>query len=387
MTADNLADLLVAHKEAILRLWASRVRSDAHIPQTDELSESRLRDHLPVILDEIAEILHHNADPERAGRSVARSGTTLAHAHQRFDDDYDLKATLRELAVLRVVIIEYCDSQRLVLQVDASVTLHAAIDQVMATSALEMERLRMTSLREKSNALASEAELRERFMGILGHDLRSPLQTVQLGVEAIINLTKDVAIVKLAQRVGANGARMARMIEQLLDFTEMRAGTMPIRRGPCDLAAIAQEGVASLRMAAPDRQITVALEGDTTGAWDADRVMQVITNLVRNAIEHGAPNAPIEVGINGLPTEARIRVHNMGHPIPAELLETIFQAFRRTRDSEGLGLGLHIVQQIARAHGGEVAVSSTPEVGTTFVVTLPRESPSELAPDDGPVKP
>ncbi len=380
MTADNLADLLVAHKEAILRVWATRVRGDAHIPQTEELSESQLRDHLPIILDEIAEILHRNADPERAGRSVARSSTTLAHAHQRFDDDYDLKATLRELAVLRVVIIEYCGSQQLVLQADASVTLHAAIDQVMATSALEMERLRTTSLRDKSNALASEAELRERFMGILGHDLRSPLQTVQLGAEAIATMTTDTAVVKLAQRVGATGARMARMIEQLLDFTAMRAGTIPIRRGPCDLAAIAQEGIAALRMAAPDREITVEIVGDTRGAFDSDRVMQVITNLVRNAIEHGAPNAPIDVGVIGLPTEARIRVHNLGHPIPAELLETIFQPFRRTRDSEGLGLGLHIVQQIARAHGGEVAVSSAPEVGTVFVVTLPRESPSTLDP-------
>jgi signal transduction histidine kinase len=374
MSASKIAEHLEKHKESILEDWVRRVRADLDVPETDRLSEARLRDHLPLILDELTETLRRQREPEQAGREVGESTATHGHARQRFEDNYDLRSALRELAVLRVVVIDRCDAEGVSFDRDSAVTFHAAIDQIMATSALELERLRLVALREKSAALEAEADLRERFMGILSHDLRSPLQTVQLGGEALAETAVDEEARKMARRIVDNAGRMRRMIEQLLDFTQMRFAAMPISRARIRLEDVAREAIDSLRIAHPDRPLELVVEGRTDGEFDADRLTQVFTNLVRNAIEHGSKASAVRVTVRGTLSCVIVSVHNRGTPIPVSMIDAVFEPFRRDQKSGGIGLGLHIVREIARAHGGDVKVVSTATEGTTFVVELPRST-------------
>ena len=168
---------------------------------------------------------------------------------------------------------------------------------------------------------------------------------------------------------------MQRMIEDLFDLARARlGGGIPIVRGAADLGNIARRVVAELETAYPDRKFVLERDGDSTGHWDADRLAQVVSNLVGNAVRHGLATAPIEVSLRGGGSRVVLAVSNAGG-IPADVVPHIFDPFRssdtRRARAEGLGLGLFIVNQIVLAHGGTVAVDAESD-RTTFRVTLPR---------------
>jgi signal transduction histidine kinase len=168
------------------------------------------------------------------------------------------------------------------------------------------------------------------------------------------------------------------MIEQILDFTRARiGGGIPLEPRTVELQTLASQLVEELEGAAP---VPVVLEvrGDTRGEWDADRLGQVLSNLLANAIEHGSPSDPIRIDIDGsAPDVVRIEIWN-GGAIPDALRPTLFDPFRRAagsrtmEQSRGLGLGLYIVQQVVLAHGGTIDLQSTSTEGTRFLIALPR---------------
>jgi signal transduction histidine kinase len=179
---------------------------------------------------------------------------------------------------------------------------------------------------------------------------------------------------------------MARMIEQLLDLTRTRhGGGIPIDPRPVDLAEVARRIVDELEIAYPEHtlNLTVDARAQTIGEWDPDRLAQVVSNLVGNAIHHGRVDHPIEVCIGDDGNAVTLVVHNMGEPIPAHYLPVIFDPFQGTKGArrKGLGLGLFITKQILLAHGGQIDVESNPTRGTTFTVRLPRTqkpTPTEI---------
>jgi PAS domain S-box-containing protein len=227
--------------------------------------------------------------------------------------------------------------------------------------------------------LSRAVHVSEMFVGILGHDLRNPLSAVLAGAHLLRRDLADPKAARVVARIVSSGERMARMIEQLLDFTRARLGEgIPLGREPVDLAQLAREIVDECRAARPEARLRVTALGDTSGAWDRDRVAQVLSNLLGNALEHGEAGAEVLAAVDGAdPARVALSVHNRG-AIPAHLLPVIFDPFRGTREprseaapSRGLGLGLYVARQIALAHGGELAVRCA-DGATVFTLRLPR---------------
>lgn len=232
-------------------------------------------------------------------------------------------------------------------------------------------------LREAKRMLQIEAHFREEFMGMLAHDLRQPLNTFNMANQLLSQLVVSARGTSLLAMQERATQRMTRMVRELLDFTKNRAQSgIPIARTELDLAALGSQLLAEIRVAHPDRDFELKVEGNCVGSWDADRIAQLCSNLLGNAVEHGAADSPILLSLTCEPTGAVVlRVSNRGTPIPPEQASAIFQPFRRGKNpkkkTEGVGLGLHIVAEIARAHGGEVSVQSNSEA-TVFEVTLPK---------------
>jgi signal transduction histidine kinase len=224
-----------------------------------------------------------------------------------------------------------------------------------------------------ADSLREEAQFRERFMGILGHDLRQPLTTLKLGADFLVRANLPPHEARVAQRLANAASRMNAMVTDLFDLTRSRmAGGLSIERRPMDLHEVCAQVVEEMRESHPAFPIELHASGDTTGDWDPERIAQVCTNLLGNAFEHGRKASPVVVTLEGLEGEVLLSFENLGEPISETLRPVLFQPFRRGRNvSAGLGLGLFIVDQIARSHGGTVVALSDGDV-TRFLVRLPR---------------
>lgn len=223
-------------------------------------------------------------------------------------------------------------------------------------------------------------ELREKLFDILGHDLRNPLNTIAMANRILSkNENFQSAELKLTKKIAESVGRMDRMIGDLLDLSRTRLEEgIPINRQPCDLRNICLQMIDDFSIGYPNRTILFESEGETQGRYDADRIKQVISNLIGNALEHGAKKTPVTVKLSGNETNVILSAHNHGNPIPAESLATLFNPYRRAIENKnkskvGLGLGLYIVQQIVLAHKGAIEVESNENIGTIFTVKLPRE--------------
>jgi len=217
-----------------------------------------------------------------------------------------------------------------------------------------------------------EAEFRERFIGMLAHDLRQPLNTIFAATQLAETAPENDSRFRSMQLRAAQ--RMKRMIAELLDFTRNRPETgMPLERRQVDFAALAASSVEEMRMAHSSESLLLTVDGPCVGNWDSDRLAQICSNLVGNAIEHRLADTPVLISLRGTETEVVLTVSNQGTPIPDALRATIFAPFRRghgARPAGGVGLGLHIVSQIVQSHDGKLWLESD-EAGTLFGVSLP----------------
>lgn len=228
---------------------------------------------------------------------------------------------------------------------------------------------------------------REQLMGIVGHDLRNPLNTVLMAAELLL-LREGLGETEraLATKITRSTSLAMRLIDQLLDLTRSRlGGGIPIQPTVVNLHEVCRQVIVETELTHPDRPLNVDVPGNLTGVWDRDRIYQLLSNLVGNAVQHGEPRSPIELRIEAGEPDIVIEIANRGNPIPPATLPFIFDAFRQGRTDHahrkgGLGLGLFIAQQIARSHGGTIAVTSLETEGTTFRVRLPRRAAAEIAP-------
>jgi PAS domain S-box-containing protein len=222
----------------------------------------------------------------------------------------------------------------------------------------------------------------ELFAGVLAHDLRNPLGAMMTAAQLLL-MRQEGAGDKNAKpltRILASGQRITRMIDQLLDFTRARVGGgIEVQPRDVNLADLCDQVISELELAYPDWRIEREIAGDQDGSWDPDRILQILSNLLGNAGQHGDVASGILVKLDGRRTDAvTLEVRNRG-VIPASLLPNLFDPFcgtRHRRDhSRGLGLGLFIIKEIVRAHGGAVDVTSSEAEGTAFTITLPRRAP------------
>ena len=249
-----------------------------------------------------------------------------------------------------------------------------------AAEALAEERVRRTIAEQ-------ESRFAQMFIGILGHDLRNPLNAIAMAAR-LLKRKIGRADPKVVDRISASAERMSNMVDQLLDLTRHRlGGGFSIEKKEGDLSEIVSTVIDELRLVHPDRTIDWTPRPHTRCAWDPGRMAQVISNLVGNALEHSPPKSYVVVRLESIADEVVLSVHNEGPPIPEELLPNIFDPYRRnaarSANSKGLGLGLYITQQLVQAHGGRIEVRSTTEAGTTFTVFVPCASRGNVAPTGG----
>jgi signal transduction histidine kinase len=241
-------------------------------------------------------------------------------------------------------------------------------------------------LEASERELRRAVELREQLIATVSHDLRNPLGTILTGVQMLLrgdHLDADGA--KIVGGIRRSVDRMSKMIAQLLDYTRVHSGAgLPLERRPINLHDVCRQVVEELELQHSMRgRFRCEFRGNLNGAWDANRLEQLLSNLGGNAIEHGARDTPINIRVHDAGEEVLLEMHNQGPPIPSELLPFVFAPFRQGSAQEGamaggLGLGLYISDQIVRAHGGSIVARSTAAEGTTFSVRLPRR-PAEAA--------
>ncbi|HEX4151440.1 MAG TPA: hybrid sensor histidine kinase/response regulator [Steroidobacteraceae bacterium] len=239
---------------------------------------------------------------------------------------------------------------------------------------LYRQRLRLAQeLKDRTETL----RLNEMFSALLAHDLRNPLSAILASAQLLKRRCEDPHAQEAAGRILASGKHMGRLIEDMLDLARARlAGGIVVKREPGDIKSLVERVVRECQAASPGRAIETVYSGDFAGFWDAERIAQVASNLIGNALKHGDPTMPVQVQVDGTKQqEVLLTVANRG-TIPSDLVHHLFDPFRGGQRpagrSEGLGLGLYIVYQVVKAHGGAVDVASGHDDRTVFRVSLPR---------------
>jgi hypothetical protein len=239
-----------------------------------------------------------------------------------------------------------------------------------------------TARQEDKSALRgahANNELREQFIAILGHDLRNPLQAVYSAGALLEKKVTDPALKGVASRIKVSVKRMSSLINDVLDFARARLGEgMGVRVAEVeDIDAGLNAVVREFQDGQPDRQIVANISVTRKVRCDLGRMQQVASNLIGNALKHGAPESPVKVSALAEDSDLVLNVWNAGEPIPPENIDKICEPFWRhspAGNREGLGLGLYICSQIVRAHGGTLSVTSSQERGTSFTARLPLDA-------------
>jgi len=367
-----LANFILSNMENILAEW-QKFASAVH--SAKGMDREALRDDAEWILTTIAEDMQTQqsaAEQEakskdtKPRRKYAPETAAEAHGAQRFASGFDLNEMVSEYRALRATVLRLWDiapeanSRQIVEEVTR---FNEGIDQALS------ESLRYFA--------AQLDRSRELFMGVLGHDLRTPLQVIQMSSQKLLH-SPNTAEHKLGSYVHDAANEMSAMLADLLDTVRTQlGGSLPLRFEPIDMGAICEEVTAHFGILHPNREFRCNVPDEVRGRWDLMRIRQLLNNLLRNAIQHGDPASPVTVSALLQEGFILVKVHNEGKPIPPELLVNIFEPLRRGEahreapNSFSMGLGLYIVSTIAKAHGGDIDVDSTAEKGTTFTVKLP----------------
>lgn len=346
------------------------------LPAARHMKPLALRDHAREILQAVSKDI---STPQSREAQTAKSlglapilsgapeTAAQTHGFLRAQSGFDINQLAAEYRALRASVLRLWDddSQPESMHLDDIIRFNEAIDQAFAESVTFYS--------------AQVDQARNLFLGMLGHDLRNPLHTIQMTASYLAALNAGAKISEAASRLINSGGHMQALLDDLLDFNRSSLGLgINITPSDVDLSQLFARELDQLRAANPARRIDLEVHGDTCGSWDSKRLQQLLGNLVRNAIKYGAPDAPVHVGLNGDVTAVVLEVRNSGPVIQQSDLEQIFDPLKRgadnenNRDADGsLGLGLYIVREIAKGHGGSIEVRSD-EAGTVFTVKLPR---------------
>jgi signal transduction histidine kinase len=372
----RLAKFILQDMEAILAEWEAFAAT--LLPAAEGMTPLALRDHAHQILAAVAKDMITAQDP--AQQSEKSKGWTVAvdgasetaaqtHAVLRARSGFNINQLVAEYRALRATVLRlWLDSGPLDgPEAQEIIRFNEAIDQAVAESVGHFD----TKVEQARNLL----------LGMLGHDMRSPLQAILATASHLAHLGAGNQVSEAAARLIRSGASIQSLLDDLVDFNRTRFGLgLRIVRSDVDLASAVAEELEQLRAAYPTRRIELEVTGDSRGRWDGARLKQLLRNLVSNAIQHGSPSTPVRVALGGEQADVRLEVTNTGPSIDPSALDQMFDPIKRVPPAddgrtERLGLGLFIVREIVAAHMGEVEVHS--EKGeTTFAVRLPRRERS-----------
>ncbi len=384
----RLADFILDNLEPILQSWEDFARTIPGAPHSMDVEA--LRDHAEQMLRTIADDLRTSQSvtqqiDKSIGKAYRESGETAAETHAilRHDAGFSIDEMVSEYRALRSSVLRKwlgAIKSGTDFEVGDMTRFNEAIDQALAESVASYSK--------------SVTATRNVFLGILGHDLRTPLGAIQLGAEVLLlDDTLNAKPTMLASRIYTSAKRANKIVTDLLDFTRSQSGAgIPVHRTESNLSTVCEGMVEEVRAYNPEHQIVYETSGNLTGLFDASRMEQVFSNLISNAVHHGSKATPIWVGMHAEQAHAVFTVHNQGEPIAEDARADIFNPMSRHSQyaegehgpNSGLGLGLYIASEIVSAHIGTIDVKSAADLGTTFTVRLPlTEQPTRRATDQG----
>jgi len=379
----RLADFILANVEPILAEWERFARS---LAPGAEMDIAALRDRAEEILRSTARDMVSSQTPAQqtskskghgggGTESGVLNGASKEHAIERLASGFNLIEVVSEYRALRASVLRLW-----------SESAHHADENDLQDLTRFNESMDQ-SLAEAVRSFTDRIEQsRELFLATLGHDLRNPLNAISVTAQLISGAGQlDPEKTQLVAQVSDFTRVMSRMIDDLLDFTRSRLGRgMPIAPVPMDLRDLCDKVIREFRAVDENQKFCFQSSGDTNGEWDPDRLRQVVSNLIANAIEHGAQDASVDVSLTSKGSDVLLTVANQGPVIPPAALATLFDPFVRGAKPAhmskhhrpgSIGLGLYIVREVVGAHGGTIAVTSSASAGTAFTVRMPRRRP------------
>jgi signal transduction histidine kinase len=374
----GLSAFIREHSEQILVEWEAFARA---MPLPGPIDVTALRDHAQAMLDAIATDLdtpqtaHEQSQKARGLVDVdhqASSSAATDYGSGRAASGFTVIQMVAEFRALRASVIRSWTSHEKHLgpaDIEDLIRFNEAIDQAVAES-----------LARYSSEIN---EARERFLAILGHDLRNPLGAIATSAKFLLETDASPdEQAELVRGIDKASHRMSVLVNDMLDLALNQLGeAVPITRTPSNLAAIISDVVAEVSAFYPRARIESHSSGDLTGDWDAARLAQAFTNLLGNAVQHGDSAQPIRIDLRSESNAVVVAIHNAGQAIPPGKRDRIFDRMSpdTIQDSDGshLGLGLFIVDKIVDAHGGTIEMHSDSTSGTTFTVRLPKTSASQ----------
>ncbi len=374
----RLSSFIRQHVEPILDEWETFARS---LPQGEAMDVSALRDHAKDMLATIADDLDAPQTPEEQtgkARGDSDAATDAAptpaqeHGAGRAESGFTVGQMVAEFRALRASVMRlWSQTQQHTRSEDlADMTrFNEAIDQAIAESITRYTH--------------EIGQSKERFLAILGHDLRTPVGAIVTSTSFMLDTAEESGDLpqryrSLIEGVSRSARRMNRLVADLLEFARVSFGdAIPMQRVPTDLGRLVSDVVAEVRASYPKHTFECVTSGALEGEWDSDRLFQALINLVSNAVQHGSRDLPIRVSARGEANEVVLTVHNGGAAIPPDEVAQMSQgmipgASNDDGDRRHLGLGLYIVDKIITAHGGRLLLRSNASDGTTFALHLPR---------------
>lgn len=381
----NLSNFIQTHMEAILAEWDAFARASE--PDGGDMTDEALRDHARAMLRDVAREMDTAQSEQQRQRksegheppvSTKESAASL-HGRERHSNDFTLATLSAEFRALRATVLRLW--QPYMEHADA-----AALEQVIRFNE-GIDKALAESISAWSNRTS---HLRELFLAILGHDLRSPLASVVLAGEMLAQPgLPGEKVSTLAQGVTRATRVMANMINDLMGYTSTQlGGSMPHHPESCDLLPALQEAIEHATATYPGARFQVHAPAALVGRYDRSRLYQMFLNLLVNAARYSKEGCPVIVEANDGSGDHRVTITNQGEPIPAASLESIFKPLVQleegdahlTRPRTSLGLGLYIARTIAERHGGSIVATSSEAEGTRFSVKLPGMSEGGQAP-------
>ena len=342
----------------------------------EEFSRAVLRDGIEDLLHKTAADMkqpqtarqqHVKAEGDNSRASLDDTADT--HASERIGMGVSSRQLISEFRALRASVIRLwrrdnpsADNQ----DIYDLTRFNEAIDQSLATA------------EEKYTEVTAKS--REMFLGILGHDLRNPLAAISGSAEAMLRATDLDRSAILGSRILVSTGRMSQMITDLIELTRVQLGKgISVSPTRASLKETCLPVMAEMEVIHPNQRFSLIAEDDVHGSFDTAKMKQVLSNLIGNAVQHGASNSAVTVTAQRTQSGLELHVHNDGPAIPPAMLPKIFDCFVQAKSglkpdeeqSTSLGLGLYIAKEIVAAHGGTIDVQSSDGEGTTFIVRLP----------------
>ncbi|MBK8431510.1 MAG: sensor histidine kinase [Chloroflexi bacterium] len=376
----QLAKFILANIEPILAEWEAFAAS---LAPGATMTKRALRDDAGAILRATARDMEADQSlAQQTDKSKGEGGAdstasdqldtaSTQHAEERVGSGFNIMEVVSEYRALRASVLRLW--RKSVAQFDLDdlddiTRFNEAIDQSLVEAIG-----RYTERVNRSRLL---------FLAILGHDLRSPLNSIRMGAQLVAHENEDQRSGEMLAMIDRQSEVMATLVTDMIDFTSTWLGSaMPLNREPVDLQILCREVIDGFHVTHPQRTLHFNAQGDLIGHWDAARLQQIVSNLLGNALQYGAKDEPVELSAVSEGALVMLSVHNEGTPIPPEVLPTLFNPLVRYDTAESalrrvagsIGLGLYIVREIVNAKGGTIEVTSTAEEGTTVTVRIPRQ--------------